>query len=378
MRLLSIVGARPQFIKIAPVCRAIDARNATGQARLENFIVHTGQHYDPQMSRVFFSQLDIPEADNNLGVGSGSHAEQTAAMLTGIETLVHEQLPDMVVIYGDTNSTVAGALAAAKIGIPIAHVEAGLRSFDRAMPEEINRIVADHVANLNLAPTRTAMLNLKAEGLQATADLTGDVMLDAVIQNRAIAARQDSLSRLGLTPEHYALATIHRADNTSPERLPEVLEALNGVAARQIPVVFPIHPRTRAQMERSQPDFKPAPELRMIEPVGYLDMLNLLGNARLALTDSGGLQKEAFFLDVPCVTIRDTTEWLETVEADANVITGADARAITSAVDAWLEKTAGGRLDFSVGVRECFGDGRAAEHIVDALVEYHGANLGDE
>lgn len=374
MQLVSIVGARPQFIKIAPVCRAIEKQNAAGGPRVDDFILHTGQHYDPEMSDIFFSELNIPAADLDLGIGSGSHATQTAGMLAGIENVLLERGPDMVVVYGDTNSTLAGALAAAKLGIPIAHVESGLRSRDRDMPEEINRIVADHLAHLLLVPTPTAMKNLEQEGLASRACYTGDVMLDAVLQHRELARDRNQPARFGVDPQCYAVATVHRAENTVPEALGRLLKAFNQVAATQLPVIFPVHPRTRAQLEQQPGRFEPHANLHLVEPVGYLDMLNLLDNARLAMTDSGGLQKEAFFLGVPCVTLRDRTEWTETIDAEANVVTGTSTAAIDAAIQTWMSKTEHGCADFSKEIAGRFGDGHAAEHIVAALVDDMGNN----
>ncbi len=368
MQLVSIVGARPQFIKIAPVCRAIEKHNAAGGRRVDDFILHTGQHYDPEMSDVFFSELKIPAADLDLGIGSGSHATQTAGMLAGVENILLERSPDIVVVYGDTNSTLAGALAAAKLGVPVAHVESGLRSRDRNMPEEINRIVADHLADLLLAPTPTAMKNLEQEGLASRSRYTGDVMLDAVLQNRELARGRNQPVRYGVEPLSYAIATVHRAENTVAGQLSRLLAVFNQVAARHLPVIFPVHPRTRAQLEQNFGSFKPHANLHLVEPVGYLDMLDLLDNARLAMTDSGGLQKEAFFLGVPCVTLRDGTEWTETVTAGANVVTGTRPEVIESAVASWMKKTENGRPDFSKEITERFGDGHAAEHVVDALL----------
>lgn len=368
MKLVSIVGARPQFVKIAPVCRAIARHNAGGGEPIEDVIVHTGQHYDPGMSDVFFDELDIPRADFDLGVGSGSHGVQTARMLEGIEALLLKSKPDAVVVYGDTNSTIAGALAATKLHVPVVHVEAGLRSFNRRMPEEINRVATDHMSDLLLAPTPTAMLHLEAERLADRAEFTGDVMLDAVRHNLAVAVeRSRVLEDLGLEARSYGVVTLHRAENTAGERLRTALELLNTVAASGVTLVFPVHPRTRAQLDGGGAgDWAAHARLRLVPVLGYLDMLRLVGNAQVVLTDSGGLQKEALFLGAPCVTLREETEWPETVEAGGNVVTGLDRprvlEAVTRAVARRHQAAADGAIE------RCFGDGHAAGRIVDAIL----------
>jgi UDP-GlcNAc3NAcA epimerase len=366
MRIVSIVGARPQFVKLAPVRRAIERHNAAAAEPIDEVLVHTGQHYDPGMSDVFFDELDLPRAAVDLGVGSGSHARQTAKMLEGIETLLTERRPDAVVVYGDTNSTVAGALAAVKLHIRVVHVEAGLRSFNRAMPEEINRIATDHISDLLLAPTPTAMRNLDAERLAGRAVHTGDVMYDAVLQVRARAKeRSNVLARLGLEDASYGVVTLHRAENTTADQLRHILRVLDEVARDYLPLVFPVHPRTTHMLASELAGHAPGPRLKLIEPLGYLDMMRLVDGARLVLTDSGGLQKEAFFLGTPCVTLRGETEWVETVEAGGNVVTGLDRDRVLAAVRAWLEKPA--RPDFSLAGAP-FGRGRAAEAVVEAIV----------
>ncbi len=367
MRIVSVVGARPQFVKLAPVCRALERHNAAGRARIEDLIVHTGQHYDPAMSDVFFEELDIPRPAVDLGVGSGSHGRQTALMLEGIEALLLERKPDAVVVYGDTNSTVAGALAAAKLHIKVAHVEAGLRSFNRLMPEEINRIAADHISDLLLAPTPTAVRNLEAEQLGDRTVLTGDVMYDAVLHTRERArARSHILQKLGLESRCYGVVTLHRAENTIVPALRDLLEVLCEVAERQVPLVFPVHPRTANMLHSSLSDWSSPPALRLIEPLGYLDMMRLVDEARLILTDSGGLQKEAFFLGCPCVTLRAETEWVETVSAGGNVVAGIGRQAVRSAVARWLEQPE--RPTFSSSrASQPFGDGHAAQAIVSAV-----------
>jgi len=329
MKVVTIVGARPQFIKAAPVSRALRQRHT-------EVLVHTGQHYDDNMSAVFFRELDLPEPDYNLGIGSGSHGRQTGQMLMRIEEVLLAEKPEWVLVYGDTNSTLAGALAAAKLHIRVAHVEAGLRSFNRAMPEEINRVMTDHLSDLLFCPSETAVKNLAAEGITRGVHLVGDVMADAL----AFAAERapthsDILARLGLAERGYLLVTVHRAENTDEStRLQNILAALTQMDER---VVFPVHPRTRKAIERLKA--KPESEnkhLKLIDPVGYLDMVRLEQSARMILTDSGGMQKEAYWLGVPCVTLRDETEWVETVQAGWNVLTGANAGRILNVVHSFV------------------------------------------
>lgn len=364
VRLMQVVGARPQFVKLAPVCRAIAAANAGGR-RIENFIVHTGQHYDPAMSDVFFSELGIPEADLDLGVGSGSHGRQTARMLEALEAAMVEHRPDLVLTYGDTNSTLAATLAAAKLHVPLAHVEAGLRSFNRRMPEEVNRLVADQLSDLLFAPTPEAMRNLTNEGLSGRARLVGDVMLDAIRAFAPVAiARSGILDRLGLVPGEYHVATLHRAENTPPERLPPLLAALAAAGSPERPVILPLHPRTANVMRDAGLALPEGAALRTVPPLGYLDMIALVAHARIVLTDSGGLQKEAFFLGRPCVTLRDETEWVETVSGGGNIVAGTDPRRILSAVSGWDAKLADGKPDFTAAIRGSFGDGAASAAIL--------------
>ena len=370
MRTVSIVGARPQFVKLAPVSRAMAALGASGGAAIEDVIVHTGQHYDPGLSDIFFTELEIPHPDIDLKIGSGSHGQQSARMLEGIEQVLVERTPDVVVVYGDTNSTLAGALAAAKLHIPIAHVEAGLRSFDRHMPEEVNRLVADHLSEVLLAPTQTAMENLTKENLVDRAVLTGDVMLDAIRFNRDLSLQRSAiLTELALEPQSYGVVTLHRAANTDSERLIVILETLDEVAEQHLPLVFPVHPRTVARIGSDYPDWQPGGRLRLIDPVGYLDMVRLVDSAAIVLTDSGGLQKEAFFLDAPCVTLRNKTEWPETVDGGGNVLTGAEPERILAAVGAVM----GGSGRPATGAAEAyFGDGHAADKIVQEIVKLAG------
>lgn len=311
MRIVTVVGARPQFIKAAPVSRCLSSVG-------EEVLVHTGQHYDVGMSKVFFEELGIPEPAVNLGVGSGSHGAQTARMLEGLETVITRAAPDLVLVYGDTNSTLAGALAAAKLHIPVAHVEAGLRSFNRRMPEEINRVVADHVADHLFCPTETSVRHLHNEGIFRGVELVGDVMVDALqmVQDRL---SLDRVVALGVEPPYYA-ATLHRAENIDdPDRLRSALRVLAMVPGS---VVIPVHPRTQRAMEVHE--FRWPDNVQPLPPVGYVDMLSLLRYAEALLTDSGGLQKESVLLGTPCITLRSETEWVETVEAGMNVVVDLD------------------------------------------------------
>ena len=314
MKIVSIVGARPQFIKAAMLCRAIKKQGA-----LQEVIVHTGQHYDQNMSRVFFEDMEIPEPNYNLGIGSGGHGIQTARMLEGLEKVYLREKPDLIIVYGDTNSTLAGALAAVKMHIPVAHVEAGLRSFNRQMPEEINRILTDHISDLLFAPTDTALINLKKEGIsEGRCYLVGDVMYDAAIFYGQKADQVSNiLNRIGLKHKNYLLATIHRAENTdNMDRLEAITSRILEVAEEMM-VVWPLHPRTKAALinDSIYQRIKAQESLIEIDPVGYLDMIMLEKNARLIATDSGGVQKEAYFYKVPCLVFRNETEWIELVQA---------------------------------------------------------------
>jgi UDP-GlcNAc3NAcA epimerase len=348
MKLLTVVGARPQFIKAAAFSRAARLRHA-------EILVHTGQHYDTQLSDVFFEELALPRPDYHLGVGSGSHGVQTAQMLERIERVIVSERPDRVVIYGDTNSTLAAALAAAKLGVPLAHVEAGLRSGVRDMPEEVNRIVADRLSRYLFAPTTTAVESLAREGIVAGVTLTGDIMYDALLQHAPVAAeRSRIIHELGVRPGDYVLATVHRAANTDdPARLADIIDALQLLHE---PVIVPMHPRTRAALMGT--DIEIEPPVRIIEPVGYLDMLALERAARIVLTDSGGVQKEAYLLGVPCVTLREETEWAETLEGGWNVLAGADTERILAAARRPRPEGAPAAV---------FGNGHAAELMVEAL-----------
>ncbi len=319
MRVVTLVGARPQFIKASMVSRAFS------KAGIEEVIVHSGQHYDRQVSQIFFDELEIPQPEVNLQVGSGSHAVQTGEIMERFEAfLQHQPSVDWVVVYGDTNTTIAGALVAAKLNIPIAHVEAGLRSFNRRMPEEINRIVTDRLSEVLFCPTETAMQHVQDEGVDTTVCFSGDVMYDATLHFSALAAKKEYLA--DDVPGDYFLATVHRASNTDQKDI--LTEIMAGLGALPAPVVLPLHPRTKAKLEGVE---IPA-NIQIREPVGYLKMLRLIQNARLILTDSGGLQKEAYWLKKACVTLRGETEWVETLENGWNQLVPADRHAIARAV----------------------------------------------
>jgi UDP-N-acetylglucosamine 2-epimerase len=348
VKVVSIVGARPQFIKAAVLSPVLRREH-------REVLVHTGQHYDEPMSQAFFQELGLPEPDYHLGVGSGSHGEQTGRMLERIEEVLLREQPDYALVYGDTNSTLAGALAAAKLGIRLGHVEAGLRSGNHRLPEEINRIVADHCSDLLFCPTMTAVNNLSREGITAGVHPVGDVMCDLLRQHLPVAEKKSNvLERLGVSPRAYYLATVHRAANTDDAaRLADVLDSLQRLDG---PVVFPMHPRTRKAAESAS--LTMGDGLLAVDPVGYGDMLVLEKRARCVLTDSGGVQKEACLLAVPCVTLRDETEWPETLENGWNVLAGTDPGRIVAAA---MRPAPKGQPT------SCFGDGRAAERIVRAL-----------
>lgn len=358
MKLLSVVGARPQFVKAAMMSRAL-MRSGVSET-----LVHTGQHYDFTMSELFFAELDLPCPEYNLGVGSGSHGKQTSRMLEGIEAILLEARPDMVLTYGDTNSTLAGTLAAAKLHIPVAHIEAGLRSFNRQMPEEINRVLTDHAADLLFAPTGTAVQNLEREGIPRERIIrSGDVMYDAVLH---FAARAGAVSRmveqLKLQKRGYILATLHRCENTDePFRLRAILGGLAEVA-RQIPVVLPLHPRTRKEISRIQISQAVLDRLVLVEPLGYLDMIMLEKHARLIATDSGGIQKEAYFQGVPCITLRGETEWLESLEGGCNQLVFPASQEIVAA------RTLAALEGKPIFRNDIYGDGNSAQSIAAAIV----------
>jgi UDP-N-acetylglucosamine 2-epimerase len=349
VKILSIVGARPEFVQVAPVSRALRSRH-------QEVLVHTGQHYDYLMSQTFFDELQLPAPDYNLEVGSGSQATQTGQMLVRLEEVMTKERPHAVVIRGDTNSTLAGALAASKLGLPIVHIEAGERSYERTTPEEINRLVADRLAALHFCASETAIDHLADEGIRSSVHWTGDVMLDATLANLPLALeRSQILERLNLTPGAYTLVTVHRASNTDDrDRLSRIVDALN--AMRTETVVFPVHPRTCAALGALSVRW--AAHVKQVEPVGYLDMLMLEKHARFIATDSGGVQREAYFLGVPCVTLRDATEWTETIQAGWNTLAGADPRRILTA---WSDFTP------PADHPSIFGDGHAGERIAGLL-----------
>jgi UDP-GlcNAc3NAcA epimerase len=361
MKIVTVVGARPQFVKAATVSAEI-ARRARAGHPIEEILVHTGQHYDQNMSQVFFDQLAVPRPKYNLAVGSGSHGAMTGKMLAAVEQILLDEKPDWLLVYGDTNSTLAGALAAAKLHVPVCHVEAGLRSFDKRMPEEINRILTDHVSDLLLCPTHVAIKNLSNEGVRQGVHHVGDVMYDAALIFAQVASQSAGvLERHGLKPKSFCLATVHRAENTDdPRRLTGILEALSALATPARPLLLPLHPRTRATLKRSGLEslVTDHPALLVVEPVSFLDMIVLEQQAVLILTDSGGVQKEAYFHGVPCVTLRDETEWVETIEAGWNQLAGADRARIERAA----ATARPGR------VIDEYGDGKAASKVVDLLV----------
>lgn len=364
---VSVVGARPQFIKLAPVCRAIEAHNQAGlRPVIRHRIVHTGQHYDHEMAELLFVQLGIPKPVCNLGIGSGSHGEQLGRMLEGLERVLIKGLTDWLIVYGDTNSTLAGALLGARLGMRVAHVEAGCRSHNWTMPEEQNRVVADHLSALLLTPSQSAVENLRREGIGAPDDprhrkvaFVGDVMYDALLTNLTLAEHrtQANLEKFGLEPCRYYLLTLHRAENTDhPERLLELLRTLEMV---DLPVLFPMHPRTRKVLSDLGTPLNNH-KVRIVPPLGFLDMLAVERHARKILTDSGGVQKEAFYLKVPCVTLRTETEWPETVEVGANRLVGTESKSILEAV--YTPDTS------FQAIPSPFGDGHASQCILNELL----------
>jgi UDP-N-acetylglucosamine 2-epimerase len=351
MKVLTVVGARPQFIKAAPVGRALR------RAGHREFLVHTGQHYDDAMANVFFRDLEIPEPDVNLEVGSGSHGVQTGQMMIRLEPILQRENPDWVLVYGDTNSTLAGAVAASKLRMPLAHVEAGMRSYNRSMPEEINRILTDHASDLLLCATRTAVENLGREGVQKPVHLVGDVMFDACVQFLSLAReRSRILESLNVAPRGYVLVTAHRAETVDDDE--KIRELMLGLARLDATVIFPVHPRTLKRLKALGLLSELPPRIRVVPPVGYLDMLVLEAEAQAILTDSGGVQREAFFLSVPSVILRGETEWPELLEAGASRLAGDHFQDLSSAplgpaADAWP--------------RDLFGDGDASRRIVACL-----------
>jgi UDP-N-acetylglucosamine 2-epimerase (non-hydrolysing)/UDP-GlcNAc3NAcA epimerase len=352
MRVLTVVGNRPQFVKASAVSGRL-------RREAEEVLVHTGQHYDDELSRVFFEELDVPSPERQLGIGGGSNTEQTARMLGALEPLVAELAPDAVLVYGDTNSTLAGGLAAAQAGVPVAHVEAGMRSFDRRMPEELNRVLTDHLSELLLCSSTTAVENLRKESVAGRVELVGDAMVDValLIQPRA-RERPEPLRARDVQPRGYLLATVHRAGNVDdPQRLARLVDLL---ASLDEPVVLPLHPRTAQRLREARLDerLRAASHVRVAPPLGYLDFTALLVHARAVLTDSGGVQKEAYLAGVPCVTLRDSTEWVETVHLGWNALVDLDAEAARKALD----------RPHPSEHPQLYGDGEAGKRVVEALL----------
>ncbi len=383
MKIVTVVGARPQFIKAAAVSRAIEAFNRSSvrlgsKKRLREILVHTGQHYDYLMDRVFFEELRLPRPDYHLGAGSGSHAVQTGKMLEGVERVLEKEKPEITVVYGDTNSTLAGALAAAKLNIPVGHVEAGLRSYRRSMPEETNRVLTDHLSALLFCPITQAVRNLSKEGIRSGGKTVvrnvGDVMYDSILYYSQLAEKKSTILKdldlpfpkthnSKLVTRNYYLATLHRAENTDdPRRLKSILGALTEIA-KDFPVVLPLHPRTRKMMGVQRLTEEPK-RIQLIDPVSYLDMLKLEKHAKVILTDSGGVQKEAYWFRVPCITLRDETEWVETIRGGWNVLAGAETERIVEEVRKRV-----GRKHASKGTG-LFGDGKASEKIVQVIAKH--------
>lgn len=348
MKIITVIGARPQFIKAAAVSNKLRENH-------KEILIHTGQHYDENMSKIFFDELNIPHPDYNLSVGSGGHGKQTGEMMSKLEEIYEKEKPDMVLVYGDTNSTLAGALVASKMLIPVVHIEAGLRSFNKAMPEEQNRILTDHISSKLFAPTETAIRNLKNEGMVDNVYNVGDVMFDAVIHFREVAKKNSTIiKRLNLKDKEFILTTIHRAENTNDiSRLKNIIEALNASGKT---IVLPLHPRTKKYMEDYNLKFND--NIIVIDPIGYLDMLALESNCVKVVTDSGGVQKEAFFMKKPCITMRDETEWVETVENDWNRIVGTDKEKILDAIVSFVPSKP--QIDI-------FGDGKSSEKICSII-----------
>lgn len=354
MRVASVVGVRPQFVKASVVSRELRKKH-------KEILIHTGQHYDYEMNQVFFEELGIPEPDYYLGVGSGSHGFQTGEMLRRIEEILLSEKPDLVLTYGDTNSTLAGSIAASKLNIKSAHVESGLRSFDRSMPEEVNRILTDHCSNILFCPTQNAVDNLKREGITENVFLTGDVMVDSLLFNKEVAeARSSILSDLNLKSKDYLVATIHRASNTDNKKnLQNIVEAFQELNEN---IVFPVHPRTEKLLKSYGLYDSLNSSVTLIEPLGFFDFIKLMNHAKMVLTDSGGVQKEAYILQVPCVTLRENTEWVETIKDGWNVLVGCDKNNIVKAVSEFKPSF--------VSHRNAYGKGHAGQEIALTIDSY--------
>ena len=358
LRVMSIVGARPNFMKVAPIVAQLNARHGA----FESLLVHTGQHYDQKLSQVFFDELGIPAPDVNLNVGSGSHAQQTAAIMMAFEPVLIEHRPDVLIVVGDVNSTVACALVAVKLGVPVAHVEAGLRSFDRTMPEEINRLLTDQISDLLFTSEPGAEPNLQREGVDsAKIHFVGNVMIDTLLAHRTRAREHDVPARLGLSPRRYGLLTLHRPSNVDHEATFERIVTALSTISREIPIIFPVHPRTRPMIARSARAAALVREgaLRLVDPLGYVEFLGLMEGARVVLTDSGGVQEETTILEVPCLTLRENTERPVTMTHGTNQLVGTDP---TRILDAWRNIDGGGAR-----TAPPLWDGRAAHRIVDVL-----------
>lgn len=360
MKLISIFGTRPQLIKVSMISKSIGNM-------FEHISVDTGQHYDDNMSKIFFEELEIPKPKYNLGIGSGTHGYQTGEMLKRIEDVLKKENPKVVLVYGDTNSTLAGALASAKLHIPVAHIEAGLRSFNKSMPEEINRIVTDHISDILFTPTQTAVNNLKQEGITKGVFNVGDVMYDSLLYFLDISNKKSKImEKYGLKPRGYYFATIHRAENTdNKNKLTNIVNCLININE---PLVFPIHPRTLKKLKdyHIYSKLKTAPNILLTDALGYLDSIQLMKNAKKIITDSGGIQKEAYMLDVPCITLREETEWIETVQSGWNILTGTDAEKIINAIDHFNPYTK--KLNL-------FGDGKASLKVHEILCELFSTDL---
>ena len=362
IKVMPIVGVRPQIIKSAPVLHLLDEDE---EFTLQ--LIHSGQHYDFEMSKVFFNELDLPDPLHNLGVGSGSHATQTARLMTRAEKIICELKPDVVMVFGDANTTLAGALAAIKVHVPVCHVEAGLRSYDMSMPEEVNRVLTDHCSQMLCAPTEEAVKNLKKEGVKENSILlSGDTMYDAILQHEEDIEKSTVVKDLGLTEEVYVVLTLHRPENVdNAERLTNIVSAI--VNLTEVKTVFPIHPRTEKRLRNTKLEkvLKRAPNVMLTEPLGYFDMLSLMKDSAVVLTDSGGMQKEAFLLHVPCLTLRYNTEWVETIKLGANKLVGAESERILMETRKILEN---GDIKMKLeSLPNPYGDGKASHKIVKDL-----------
>jgi len=365
MKLMLVIGARPQIIKSAPIIH-----EALKKKEIELQIIHTGQHYDFEMSKIFFGELDLPNPLVNLGVGSGTHAFQTGKMMIGLEKTIQKLKPDLVLVPGDTNSTLAGALAAVKLKVPVAHVEAGARSYDMQMPEEINRCLTDHCSSLLFAPTKNCARNLGSEGiLKQRIRLSGDTMYDALLQHMPIAVKSDILKKLSLKSEEYDVLTLHRPENVdTPKALKNIMKAIRML--KELTIAFPVHPRTKQRLAKVKllKQIQALDHIKFFEPIGYHDMLQLTKHARIVFTDSGGLQKEAFWLHTPCITLRNTTEWTETTELGANVLVGSNPQKIVEATRGIMETR-----DIKIKLERLknpFGDGQASQKIVAHILKW--------